>query len=127
MNIFEFLQYVDNGETLENAVRREIAEEVGIEIEESKFAGSSQVWPFPQNSLMCAFEAKIGKKSEPKIDTSELDDAGWFNKAECRKALENTMKNFNKMADIGEEKGKMKFIPPPGTIAFWLLNRWIQK
>ncbi len=67
--------FVDPGETLEECVRREIKEEVGIDVENICYFGS-QSWPFP-NSLMVAFTADYasGKIS---IDKNEVVDAGWF-------------------------------------------------
>ncbi len=67
--------FVDPGETLEECLRREIKEEVGIEVENICYFGS-QSWPFP-NSLMVAFTADYasGKIS---IDENEVMDAGWF-------------------------------------------------
>jgi len=67
--------FVEPGETLEECVRREIKEEVGIEVGNIRYFGS-QSWPFP-NSLMVAFTADYinGNLS---IDKTEVTDAGWF-------------------------------------------------
>lgn len=67
--------FVDAGETLEECVRREIKEEVGIEVENICYFGS-QPWPFP-NSLMVAFTADYGS-GKISIDKTEVMDAGWF-------------------------------------------------
>jgi NAD+ diphosphatase len=67
--------FVEPGETLEGCVRREVGEEVGIELGEVRYFGS-QPWPFP-NSLMIGFVAKYtGGELEP--DSQEIEDAGWF-------------------------------------------------
>lgn len=47
------------GEPIEDTVRREIAEEVGLDVASIKYAGVSQPWPFPQMSLMCGFYAIV--------------------------------------------------------------------
>ena len=67
--------FVDAGETLEDAVRREIREEVGIEVKNIRYL-SSQPWPFP-DSLMLGFSAEW-KSGEIKPDGIEITDAGWF-------------------------------------------------
>ncbi len=67
--------FVEPGEDLEGCVRREIKEEVGIEIKNIKYFGS-QPWPFP-DSLMIAFTAEF-ESGEIDIDHSEIDEAGWF-------------------------------------------------
>ena len=67
--------FVEGGENLENCVKREIREEVGIEVKNIKYFGS-QPWPFP-NSLMVAFTAEYSK-GEICIDQEELLDAGWY-------------------------------------------------
>jgi NAD+ diphosphatase len=67
--------FVEPGETLEECVRREIREELGIEIKNIKYFGS-QPWPFP-NSLMLGFTANwAGGELVP--DGKEIVDAGWF-------------------------------------------------
>jgi NAD+ diphosphatase len=67
--------FVEPGESLEEAVLREVTEEVGISIKDIKYFGS-QPWPFP-HSLMIGFTAAYagGKIS---LDESEIEDAGWF-------------------------------------------------
>jgi NAD+ diphosphatase len=67
--------FVEPGETLEEAVKREIREEVGIEVKNIRYFGS-QPWPFP-NSLMIAFTCQY-VSGEIELEAEELEDAGWF-------------------------------------------------
>lgn len=67
--------FVEPGESLEEAARREIAEEVGIEVADLRYFGS-QPWPYP-NSLMIGFTARWAA-GEIRVDERELADAGWF-------------------------------------------------
>ncbi len=67
--------FVEAGETLEQALRREVVEEVGIQIRNPRYF-ASQSWPFP-HSLMIAFTAEYAG-SELQVDGRELLDAGWF-------------------------------------------------
>jgi NAD+ diphosphatase len=67
--------FVEPGETLEQAVAREIEEETGITVREITYFGS-QPWPFP-NSLMIGFTARY-RSGEIVIDETEIADAGWF-------------------------------------------------
>ena len=67
--------YVEPGETLEECVRREVFEEVGIEVKNIRYFGS-QPWPFP-DSQMIAFTAEY-LSGDIKPDESEIVDAGWF-------------------------------------------------
>lgn len=67
--------FVEPGETIEQCVKRELKEEVGIEVEEIKYFGS-QPWSFP-DSLMVAFTAKA-ITGEITIDNNEIVAADWF-------------------------------------------------
>lgn len=67
--------FVEPGETLEEAVARELQEEVGIEVDNIRYFGS-QPWPFP-NSLMLGFTAAYAD-GEIRIDDDEIEDAGWY-------------------------------------------------
>ncbi len=67
--------FVEPGEGLEACVRREVREEVGIEIENLRYFGS-QSWPFP-DSLMIGFLADHAA-GEIRADGAEIQDAGWF-------------------------------------------------
>jgi len=71
--------FVEPGETLEEAVEREVLEEVGIRIKDIRYFGS-QPWPFP-HSLMIGFTARYAG-GEIRINDQELEDAGWFT-ADC--------------------------------------------
>ncbi len=79
--------FLENGETIEDAVRRELFEEAGIRTGEVQYVGS-QPWPFPA-SLMIGAVAHA-TSTELKIDHNELEDARWFSKDEARSLLMGT-------------------------------------
>jgi len=67
--------FVEPGETLEEAVAREVREEVNIQVDNIRYFGS-QLWPFP-NSLMLGFTASYAG-GEIGIDEDEIVDANWY-------------------------------------------------
>lgn len=73
--------FVEPGESLEDAVRREVHEETGIETREIAYH-SSQPWPFP-SSLMLGFMARA-TCSPPVLHDGELEDARWFTRDDLR-------------------------------------------
>lgn len=73
--------FVEPGETLEEAVRREVLEESAIQVGDVHYH-SSQPWPFPGN-IMLGFYAE-GLSEEITIDTEELTDARWFSREQMR-------------------------------------------
>lgn len=67
--------FVEAGESIEHCLRREVAEEVGVQVDQLHYYGS-QSWPFP-NSLMIAFSARwTGGEVQPQ--PGEIEDAQWF-------------------------------------------------
>lgn len=71
--------FVEPGESLEEAVRREVQEETQVELDEVQYH-SSQPWPFP-SSLMLGFTARA-KSREIRVQPDELEDARWFTRAQ---------------------------------------------
>ncbi len=67
--------FVDNGESLEGCVAREVKEEVGVDVKDITYVGS-QNWPFP-SQLMVGFVATYAG-GDIKVDPEELEDARWF-------------------------------------------------
>jgi len=74
--------FVEAGETLEEAVEREAAEEVGLKVKTIEYFGS-QPWPYP-HSLMVGFTAEY---EEIKVDGKEIDDARWFKSVKSKRDL----------------------------------------
>ncbi|MHA7132365.1 NAD(+) diphosphatase [Oerskovia turbata] len=97
--------YVEPGEGLEQAVRREVAEEVGITIGDVVYRGS-QPWPFPA-SLMMAFTA-TALTTDVTPDGEEVTDALWFTRAELARAVES--------GDV--------WLPSQSSIARALIEEW---
>jgi NAD+ diphosphatase len=101
--------FVEVGDTIEDAVAREVLEEVGVAVDRVRYI-ASQPWPFP-SSLMVGCVA-AARSSALTIDYSELDDARWFTREEVAEALSGN-------ADA-------PFLPPPRwAIARSLLEHWL--
>lgn len=96
--------YVDVGETLEQAVRREIMEEVGLEITKLHYY-KSQPWPM-SGSLMVGFIAEADDRQPIVIDNKEIVEAGWFSRGQ----LPNVPNNTSIAGEMIEkfEKGELK-------------------
>lgn len=77
--------FVEAGESLEHAVRREAREEVGIELDEVRYLGS-QPWPFPA-SIMLGFRAHASS-TKIRVDHEEVGSARWFTRDELREVVE---------------------------------------
>lgn len=73
--------FVEPGESLEDAVRREVREETNIEVQNVRY-NSSQPWPFP-SSLMLGFFAEAST-SEIALNDGELEDAQWFTRKQLK-------------------------------------------
>lgn len=76
--------FVEPGESLEQAVIREVREETNVEVVDPEYAGS-QPWPFP-SSLMLGFFARA-VTTDISVDGEEIAEARWFTRAELRAAV----------------------------------------
>jgi NAD+ diphosphatase len=77
--------FIDQGESIEEAVRRETKEEAGVDVGEVRYH-SSQPWPFP-SSLMIGCHG-IATSTEISIDEEEMHDVAWFSREEVKAALD---------------------------------------
>lgn len=100
--------FLEPGESLEEAVRREVEEEVGIAAVDVGYRGS-QPWPFP-SSLMLGFRAEAPAGAEIDRDDDELEYARWFTRAE--------------VAEIDRFGLKL---PRADSIARWLVEDWFDE
>ena len=100
--------FVEHGESLEEAVAREVREEAGVEVGPPAYV-ASQPWPFP-TSLMIGFVAPW-RSGEPRRIDDELEDLRWFSAAEVVAA--------------GREDGPYG-LPPRFAIARRLLEHWLE-
>lgn len=78
--------FVEPGESLENSVAREVAEEVGVHVTEVQYMGS-QPWPFPR-SLMLGYRAWAPEAGELTLQDEEIAEARWFTREELTAAVE---------------------------------------
>lgn len=106
--------FVEPGESLEEAVAREIKEEAGIEVVDVRFV-ASQPWPFP-SSLMMACHAQALSR-DIVMDETELEDARWFSRAQVVEAMA--------ARDRGED-GVAFSAPGKHAVAWHLMDRWLK-
>jgi NAD+ diphosphatase len=101
--------FVEPGESIEEAVARELQEEAGIDASDVRYV-ASQPWPFP-GQLMIACTARAAS-AEIVLDRTELEDAFWASRDEVAAALAGA-------------PGARFLAPPPYAIAHTLLRHWL--
>lgn len=97
--------FVEPGETPEDAVAREVREEVGVEVGDVAYAGS-QPWPFPSSLMLGYFAAAT--TTSVRVDGHEISEARWFTRDDLAAAVE--------MGEVG--------LPTRLSIAGALLTAW---
>ena len=110
--------FVEAGESLEAAARREIKEELGIDIEDLRYV-KSQDWPFP-NSLMIGFTARYSG-GEIKPDGKEIIDARWFTRETIRQSIAG---KYSGEYD-SKENCFIPELPGPGAISRYIIDKWM--
>jgi NAD+ diphosphatase len=103
--------FVEPGESIEAAVRREIREEAGILCGPVSYV-TSQPWPFPM-SLMIGCQT-VALSRTIAVDTSELEDARWFDREQVT-------------AMLLDRHPQGLAVPPPIAIAYHLIRAWVEE
>jgi len=102
--------FVEAGESLEDAVRREVLEEAGVRIGAVRYL-TSQPWPFPSSLMLgCVAQAE---SEELRVDAAELEEARWFDRDALRAALDGRRSDFG--------------LPPATAIAHHLIRAWVER
>lgn len=105
--------FVEPGETIEEAVAREIHEEAGVRVRDVRYI-ASQPWPFPSQLMIGC--TSVADDPELTIDTTELEDARWFTRAELEEARA-----------AGEAGTELLYFPRPFAIAHHLIAWWLDR
>ncbi len=98
--------FVEPGESVEQAVAREVLEETGISVSQVRYLGS-QPWPMP-HSLMLGFRALAAGSQDIQVDADEIAEARWFSRAELQDSV---------------AAGEL-LLPPPVSIAHRIIESW---
>ncbi len=103
--------FIEPGESIEEGVKREVWEEVGVRVRDVSYI-ASQPWPFPSQLMIGCHSFAEGR--DLVIDETEIEDARWFTRDEVADAMANP-------------RDAQSFLPPPRTaIAHHLLNHWLE-
>jgi NAD+ diphosphatase len=98
--------FVEPGESLEQAVIREVGEETGLRVSGMRYVGS-QPWPMPR-SLMLGFDARAAGQQEIVVDEEEIAEARWFTREQLTAAVAT----------------REVLLPPPVSIAHRIIESW---
>jgi NAD+ diphosphatase len=101
--------FISPGETIEDAVRREVLEEAGIRVGRVSYV-ASQPWPFPSSIMIGCYGEALTE--DIVLDRDELEDARWFHKEELALMLER-------------QHPDGLITPPPMAIANHLMRAWL--
>ncbi|ORY80302.1 NUDIX hydrolase domain-like protein [Leucosporidium creatinivorum] len=105
--------FIESGETIEEAVRREVYEEAGVEVGDV-FYHSSQPWPYPSSLMIGAIGvAKEGQTIRCDLD-NELEDARWFTRAEVLAVIEAGPAKQMSREEVAQIDGKEDAKSTPG-------------
>lgn len=104
-----FAGFAEAGESLEDAVRREVGEEAGVRLDGISYRGS-QAWPYPR-SLMLGFRARVVADDEARADGEEIVEVRWFDRDEIGASLRG--------------EGPVQ-LPGPASIARRLIDDWFR-
>jgi len=105
--------FVEPGETIEEAVAREVQEEAGVRVRDVRYL-SSQPWPFPSQLMIGC--TSLAESPEIKIDRTELDDARWFTREELEDARH-----------AGPQGNETLIFPQKFAIAHRLITWWLDR
>lgn len=103
--------FIEPGETIEAAVRREVLEESGIHLGRVAYH-ASQPWPFPYSLMIGCFGEALDE--DIAFDGKELEDCRWFSREEVRSMI------------AGQHPDGLN-VPPPGAIAAHLIRFWAEQ
>lgn len=141
--------FVEAGESLEQAVAREVQEEAGVTVGDCWYAGS-QPWPFPRSLMLAYFARATGGEAPPvTVDPRELQvrpaqrsaaaqrmtctpaqDARWFSREQLLRVVGPKRSAGVGGADTaaagGGEEGTLRAVPPRSSIARQLIEGWLE-
>ncbi|XP_057681311.1 nucleoside diphosphate-linked moiety X motif 13 isoform X2 [Corythoichthys intestinalis] len=107
--------FCDMGESLEEALRREVAEEVGLHVDGVRYA-SSQHWPHPRSTFLLGCHAHVSPaRTQLLVDRAELEDARWFASEEIEAALR------------AKASPAAPWLPPKQSVARRLVAEWAER
>jgi NAD+ diphosphatase len=118
--------FVEPGESIEEAVRREVREEAGIDVGDVGYV-ASQPWPFP-SSLMIGCQAHAASRDITR-DGDELEDVAWFDRASIAAMLAAACSA--EAAASAAKAGSLDAtatprLPPPFSLAHQLARHWLE-
>ncbi|KAM6390760.1 NAD(P)H pyrophosphatase NUDT13, mitochondrial isoform 2-T2 [Pluvialis apricaria] len=114
--------FCDVGENVEETVQREVAEEVGLEVESLRYS-ASQHWPFPSSCLMIACHALVrAQQAEISMNSLELEEARWFGLEEIVEGLKRDHRSSKQ-----EDGSFLPWFPPKQAIAHQLICEWVKQ
>ncbi|MCP5396608.1 MAG: NAD(+) diphosphatase [Sphingomonadaceae bacterium] len=105
--------FVEPGETIEEAVAREVLEEAGVKVREVSYI-ASQPWPFPSQLMIGCYA--VAEDDALTIDETELEDARWFSRADVAAAFNDPHNDANAFT-----------VPPRQAIANHLIRWWLER